>query len=264
MISLAATIEVPTSGSSVGGVGYVSGWKCPNSSISISFDGEAPNPAAALQPRNDTASACRNDGRNGYHPASGTGTSSATVTTSSQRSPGRHRVRPRHRARDDALGRTSCAARRAIRVAQLSGAGAERRASSGLNLAKYLQIIDRTGSVTPTPTPTPPIRPTPQPTSSPTPSPSGPTSNAHRHLGRRLRFNRTMAAARNSTATGWREVPVWFRRGLATINVFVAGDFEPDPAFEVRLLRGGTLRMDVFRGAFDHRGGTPRSPLLLG
>ena len=65
--SRAGVVEVPLNGATYSGVLYVSGWKCPpNSNITISFDAGAPIPAASRIPRGDTASSCRNDGRNGY------------------------------------------------------------------------------------------------------------------------------------------------------------------------------------------------------
>ena len=63
----AAVIEVPVNGGNASGVGYFSGWKCPpNDDISIVVDGGAPIPVPSRVRRLDTATACGNDGRNGY------------------------------------------------------------------------------------------------------------------------------------------------------------------------------------------------------
>ncbi|HEY8515071.1 MAG TPA: hypothetical protein VIS07_06145 [Candidatus Binatia bacterium] len=64
-VAAAAVLEVPFGDAS--GIGYVSGWKCPpNSNITISFDGGPPIPVATGIRRNDTATVCGNDGRNGF------------------------------------------------------------------------------------------------------------------------------------------------------------------------------------------------------
>ena len=65
--SSAAVFEIPQNGGVASGIGYFSGWKCPpNDNISIVVDGGAPIPVPSGVRRNDTASACGNDGRNGF------------------------------------------------------------------------------------------------------------------------------------------------------------------------------------------------------
>ena len=65
--AVAATLEVPQNGGDASGIGYFSGWKCPpNDNISIVVDGGAPIPVPSGVRRGDTATACGNDGRNGF------------------------------------------------------------------------------------------------------------------------------------------------------------------------------------------------------
>jgi hypothetical protein len=121
--------------------------------------------------------------------------------------------------------------------------------------SQNFQIIDRTGSVTPTPTPTPPIRPTPRPTSSPTPNPSeallqtliGTWEEGFISTGQwRLRETRLQPDG------------TWYLYGFDElgnlINVFVAGDFGSDPAFEF-VFSEQNAPNGCISGAFDHRGG---------
>lgn len=63
----ASVLEVPVDGSTVSGVGFLSGWKCPpNDAIVAVIDDGDPLPVATGIGRGDTASACGNDGANGF------------------------------------------------------------------------------------------------------------------------------------------------------------------------------------------------------
>lgn len=63
----AAVLEVPADQSTVSGIGFVSGWKCPpNDDIVAVIDHGVPIPMATGIRRGDTTAACGNDGTNGY------------------------------------------------------------------------------------------------------------------------------------------------------------------------------------------------------
>ena len=63
----AATLEIPGDGTSVSGIGVISGWKCEAGDITISLNGEAPFPAMYGLPRSDTSAVCGDDdGNNGF------------------------------------------------------------------------------------------------------------------------------------------------------------------------------------------------------
>ena len=63
----AATLEIPGNGTTVSGIGVISGWKCEAGDITISLNGEAPFPAMYGLPRSDTSAVCGDDdGNNGF------------------------------------------------------------------------------------------------------------------------------------------------------------------------------------------------------
>ena len=64
----AATLEIPGDGTTVSGIGVISGWKCEvEGDITISLNGEAPFPAMYGLPRSDTSLVCGDDdGNNGF------------------------------------------------------------------------------------------------------------------------------------------------------------------------------------------------------
>jgi hypothetical protein len=63
----AGVLEVPGAGSTLSGVLFASGWRCPRQGkITIVFDDHAPLSAAAGLARGDTAQVCSNDGNNGF------------------------------------------------------------------------------------------------------------------------------------------------------------------------------------------------------
>ena len=65
-VTLAATLDVPSPGDRLSGLGVIHGWKCNPQNITVSIDGSAPIPALAPYPRSDTGEACGNAGWNGF------------------------------------------------------------------------------------------------------------------------------------------------------------------------------------------------------
>lgn len=65
-VTLAATLDVPSPGDRLSGLGVIHGWKCNPQHITVSIDGSAPIPALAPYPRADTGGACGNAGWNGF------------------------------------------------------------------------------------------------------------------------------------------------------------------------------------------------------
>ena len=64
---LTSVLEIPGDGTTVSGIGVVSGWKCEvEGDITISLNGGAPFPAMYGLPRADTSGVCGNDGNNGF------------------------------------------------------------------------------------------------------------------------------------------------------------------------------------------------------
>lgn len=64
---LTSVLEIPGDGTTVSGIGVISGWKCEvEGDITISLNGEAPFPAMYGLPRSDTSAVCGNDGNNGF------------------------------------------------------------------------------------------------------------------------------------------------------------------------------------------------------
>ena len=63
----AATLEIPGDGTSVSGIGVISGWKCEaEGDITIRLNDGDPIPATYGLPRTDTSGTCDNDGNNGF------------------------------------------------------------------------------------------------------------------------------------------------------------------------------------------------------
>lgn len=66
-ITQATTLEVPSSNTTVSGIGVISGWKCAaEGDITIRLNGGDPFPATYGLPRSDTSSVCGDDGNNGF------------------------------------------------------------------------------------------------------------------------------------------------------------------------------------------------------
>ena len=61
-----ATLENPARGAVVSGLGFISGWKCNASRITVRIDNGATIPVAIHQPRADTRSACGGATNNGF------------------------------------------------------------------------------------------------------------------------------------------------------------------------------------------------------
>ena len=59
-------LEIPSNGTTVSGVGVISGWKCEAGDITIRLNGGDPIPATYGLPRPDTSRGCGNDGNNGF------------------------------------------------------------------------------------------------------------------------------------------------------------------------------------------------------
>lgn len=65
--SMAAVLETPSDGSELSGALYVAGWKCPPvGEITVQFDDLPPLKVVTKVPRGDTATACGNNGDNGF------------------------------------------------------------------------------------------------------------------------------------------------------------------------------------------------------
>ena len=63
----AATLEIPGDGTSVSGIGVISGWKCEvEGDITIRLNNGDHIPATYGLPRTDTSGTCDNDGNNGF------------------------------------------------------------------------------------------------------------------------------------------------------------------------------------------------------
>lgn len=65
-VAPAATLDVPSQGDRLSGIGVIHGWKCDPQHITVSVDGSAPIPALAPYPRADTGEVCGNAGWNGF------------------------------------------------------------------------------------------------------------------------------------------------------------------------------------------------------
>ena len=64
----AASLDVPSNGDRLSGIGIIHGWKCTQEGeITIAFNDGAPIPASSGAPRGDTRAACRNEGNNGFY-----------------------------------------------------------------------------------------------------------------------------------------------------------------------------------------------------
>ena len=64
---LTGTLEIPGNGTTVSGVGVISGWKCEaEGDITISLNDGDPIPATYGLPRADTSGVCSNNGNNGF------------------------------------------------------------------------------------------------------------------------------------------------------------------------------------------------------
>ena len=62
-----SALDIPGNGDTLSGIGVISGWKCEaQGDIAISLNAGAPIPATYGFPRGDTASACSDDGHNGF------------------------------------------------------------------------------------------------------------------------------------------------------------------------------------------------------
>lgn len=62
-----SALDIPGNGDTLSGIGVISGWKCEaQGNITISLDAGDPIPATYGFPRGDTASACGDDGHNGF------------------------------------------------------------------------------------------------------------------------------------------------------------------------------------------------------
>ena len=64
-VAQAATLEVPTSNTTVSGIGVISGWKCSAGRLTVRFNGGPPIPLAYPNERSDTRSVC-GDTNNGF------------------------------------------------------------------------------------------------------------------------------------------------------------------------------------------------------
>ena len=65
-VALAATLDVPSHGDRLSGIGVIHGWKCDPQNITVSVAGSAPIPALSPYPRADTGGVCGNAGWNGF------------------------------------------------------------------------------------------------------------------------------------------------------------------------------------------------------
>ena len=61
-----SVLEIPGNGTTVSGIGMISGWKCEAGDITISLNDGDPIPATYGLPRADTSGVCDNDGNNGF------------------------------------------------------------------------------------------------------------------------------------------------------------------------------------------------------
>jgi len=61
-----ATLESPARGALLSGLGFISGWKCNASRITVRIDGGTTMPVAMHQPRQDTSAACGSATDNGF------------------------------------------------------------------------------------------------------------------------------------------------------------------------------------------------------
>lgn len=174
----AAVLEVPQNGGYVSGVGFISGWKCPpNDNLTAVIDGGAPIALASGIGRGDTATACGNDGRNGYIAQFNWGLLGD----------GNHTIAVRQNGQTFAVGTfrvttfgkpfmTGVSGTYTLQDFPTAGRTARIEWSQG---AQNFVITGTSGSGPITPTPTP----KPQPTAKPTPPPAGcPASGPIRDL----------------------------------------------------------------------------------
>lgn len=64
----AASLDVPSTGDRLSGIGIIHGWKCTqDGEITITFNDGDPIPATYGSPRGDTRAACGDAGNNGFH-----------------------------------------------------------------------------------------------------------------------------------------------------------------------------------------------------
>lgn len=165
----AAVLEVPADESTVSGIGFVAGWKCPpNDDVEAVIDDGLPLPMATGIRRGDTATACGNDGHNGY----------IAQLNFSLLGDGEHDISLRQGGVEFASATFTVVT---FGVPFMRGVAAtyvlEDFPSSGQTTTvawnegtQSFTIVGTTGSAPATPSPTP--RPTPKPTSVPTPKPT--------------------------------------------------------------------------------------------
>ena len=64
----AASLDVPSNGDRLSGIGILHGWKCTaEGEITVAFNDGTPIPATYGSPRGDTSAACGNEGNNGFY-----------------------------------------------------------------------------------------------------------------------------------------------------------------------------------------------------
>lgn len=67
-LTRAASLDVPSNGDRLSGIGIIHGWKCTQEGeITIAFNDGAPIPAPYGSPRGDTRAACGDEGNNGFY-----------------------------------------------------------------------------------------------------------------------------------------------------------------------------------------------------
>ena len=67
LVHAQSALDVPSNGAKLSGIGVIHGWKCEaRGNITIRFNDRDPIPTTYGFPRGDTATACGNDGNNGF------------------------------------------------------------------------------------------------------------------------------------------------------------------------------------------------------
>jgi CubicO group peptidase (beta-lactamase class C family) len=67
-LASAATLDVPSPGDNMSGLGVIHGWKCTaEGKITVAFNGGTPISATYGSPRGDTRAVCEDDGNNGFY-----------------------------------------------------------------------------------------------------------------------------------------------------------------------------------------------------
>ena len=67
-LASAASLDVPSNGDTLSGIGIIHGWKCTaEGEITVAFNGGTPIPATYGSPRSDTRAACGDEGNTGFY-----------------------------------------------------------------------------------------------------------------------------------------------------------------------------------------------------